>query len=63
METISFSKGPHISKTINSELHKNEIIITDCFAITMHNIENDKNVSSGMFGFYIVYENISDKQI
>jgi len=37
-------------------------IITHCFAITMHNIENDKNVSSAMFGFYTVCENISDKR-
>lgn len=29
----------------------------------MHNIENDKNVSSVMFGLYIVYENISGKQV
>jgi hypothetical protein len=55
-DTISFSKGPptETSKTTNTELHRNETIITDCIAITMHNIENDRNVSSVMFGFYIV---------
>jgi hypothetical protein len=49
------------SKTTNSEKHRNEKIIIDCFAITIHNIENDKNVSSVMFEFYILYENINDK--
>lgn len=28
----------------------------------MHNIEKDKNVSSVMLEFYILYENINDKQ-